>query len=56
MKGDRPRSQSALDIATLSKYAPTKSVAAFSITQDSILTIWNDVLGIGAHSTIPPNV
>ena len=36
----------ALDIATLSKYAPTKSVAAFSITQDSILTIWNVVLGI----------
>jgi uncharacterized membrane protein YbhN (UPF0104 family) len=37
----------ALDVATLSKYAPTKSVAAFSITQDSILTIWNVVLGIG---------
>jgi len=36
----------ALDVATLSKYAPTKSVAAFSITQDSILTIWNVVLGI----------
>jgi uncharacterized membrane protein YbhN (UPF0104 family) len=36
----------ALDIATLSKYAPAKNVAAFSITQDSILTIWNVVLGI----------
>ena len=36
----------ALDIATLSKYASSKSVAAFSITQDSILTIWNVVLGI----------
>jgi uncharacterized membrane protein YbhN (UPF0104 family) len=37
----------ALDVATLSKFAPTKTVAAFSITQDSILTIWNVVLGIG---------
>jgi hypothetical protein len=36
----------ALDVATLSRYAPTKSVAAFSITQDSILTIWNVLLGI----------
>ena len=36
----------ALDVATLSRYAPTKSVAAFSITQDSMLTIWNVVLGI----------
>ena len=36
----------ALDVATLSKYSSTKSVAAFSITQDSILTIWNVVLGI----------
>jgi uncharacterized membrane protein YbhN (UPF0104 family) len=36
----------ALDVATLSKYAPAKNVAAFSITQDSILTIWNVVLGI----------
>jgi uncharacterized membrane protein YbhN (UPF0104 family) len=36
----------ALDVATLSKYASSKSVAAFSITQDSILTIWNVVLGI----------
>ncbi|TML52188.1 MAG: hypothetical protein E6G15_11310 [Actinobacteria bacterium] len=37
----------ALDVATLSQYASTKSVAAFSITQDSILTIWNVLLGIG---------
>jgi uncharacterized membrane protein YbhN (UPF0104 family) len=36
----------ALDVATLSKYASAKSVAAFSITQDSILTIWNVLLGI----------
>ena len=36
----------ALDVATLSRYAPSKNVAAFSITQDSILTIWNVVLGI----------
>jgi uncharacterized membrane protein YbhN (UPF0104 family) len=36
----------ALDVATLSKYAPTKNVAAFSITQDSIMTIWNVLLGI----------
>jgi uncharacterized membrane protein YbhN (UPF0104 family) len=36
----------ALDVATLSQYASTKSVAAFSITQDSILTIWNVLLGI----------
>jgi uncharacterized membrane protein YbhN (UPF0104 family) len=36
----------ALDVATLSKFAPTKSVAAFSVTQDSILTIWNVVLGV----------
>jgi uncharacterized membrane protein YbhN (UPF0104 family) len=36
----------ALDVATLSRFASTKSVAAFSVTQDSILTIWNVVLGI----------
>jgi uncharacterized membrane protein YbhN (UPF0104 family) len=36
----------ALDVATLSRYAPTSAVAAFSITQDSILTIWNVLLGI----------
>jgi len=36
----------ALDVATLRNYAPSSSVAAFSITQDAILTIWNVVLGI----------
>lgn len=36
-----------LDVATLRGHAPTGDVAAFSITQDSILTIWNVVLGIG---------
>jgi uncharacterized membrane protein YbhN (UPF0104 family) len=36
----------ALDIATLRGRAPTGSVAAFSITQDSVMTIWNVLLGI----------
>ena len=36
----------ALDIATLRGRAPSGSVAAFSITQDSVMTIWNVVLGI----------
>jgi hypothetical protein len=36
----------ALDVATLGSYVPTGVVAAFSITQDSILTIWNVVLGV----------
>ena len=36
----------ALDIATLRHYASTSNVAAFSITQDSVLTLWNVVLGI----------
>jgi len=36
----------ALDVATLRNYAPSSSVAAFSITQDAVLTIWNVVLGI----------
>jgi uncharacterized membrane protein YbhN (UPF0104 family) len=36
----------ALDIATLRAYAPSGSVAAFSVTQDSIMTIWNVVLGL----------
>jgi uncharacterized membrane protein YbhN (UPF0104 family) len=36
----------ALDVATLKGFASTGSVAAFSITQDSILTIWNVVLGL----------
>jgi uncharacterized membrane protein YbhN (UPF0104 family) len=36
----------ALDVATLRQYASASTVAAFSITQDSIITIWNVVLGI----------
>jgi len=36
----------ALDVATLRNYAASSSIAAFSITQDAILTIWNVVLGI----------
>jgi uncharacterized membrane protein YbhN (UPF0104 family) len=36
----------ALDVATLRSYASSHSVAAFSITQDSVLTLWNVVLGI----------
>jgi uncharacterized membrane protein YbhN (UPF0104 family) len=36
----------ALDIATLRHYASSHSVAAFSITQDSVITLWNVVLGI----------
>jgi uncharacterized membrane protein YbhN (UPF0104 family) len=36
----------ALDIATLRGHAAASDIAAFSITQDSIMTIWNVVLGI----------
>jgi uncharacterized membrane protein YbhN (UPF0104 family) len=36
----------ALDVATLRNYATSGSIAAFSITQDAILTVWNVVLGI----------
>jgi uncharacterized membrane protein YbhN (UPF0104 family) len=36
----------ALDVATLRNYANSSSIAAFSITQDAILTVWNVVLGI----------
>jgi uncharacterized membrane protein YbhN (UPF0104 family) len=36
----------ALDVATLRPYAPTDTIAAFSITQDAIITMWNVVLGI----------
>jgi uncharacterized membrane protein YbhN (UPF0104 family) len=36
----------ALDVATLRRYAPSHDIAAFSITQDSVITIWNVVLGI----------
>jgi uncharacterized membrane protein YbhN (UPF0104 family) len=36
----------ALDLATLRRYAPSHDIAAFSITQDSIMTIWNVILGV----------
>ena len=36
----------ALDIATLRGHASSSDIAAFSITQDSVLTIWNVVLGV----------
>ena len=36
----------ALDVATLGRHAPTENVAAFSVAQDSVLMIWNVVLGV----------
>jgi uncharacterized membrane protein YbhN (UPF0104 family) len=36
----------ALDVATLREYASSHDVAAFSIVQDSVITLWNIVLGI----------
>ena len=36
----------ALDVATLRSHASAEDIAAFSITQDAILTIWNVVLGV----------
>src|SRR5262245_19628725 len=36
----------ALDIVTLRGYASTSDIAAFSITQDAVMTIWNDLLGL----------
>lgn len=36
----------ALDIATLRGHASTDDIAAFSITQDAVLTVWNVVLGL----------
>jgi uncharacterized membrane protein YbhN (UPF0104 family) len=36
----------ALDIATLRNHASTEDIAAFSITQDAVMTIWNVVLGV----------
>jgi uncharacterized membrane protein YbhN (UPF0104 family) len=36
----------ALDVATLRAYAPSGNVAAFSVTQDSVITLWNVVLGL----------
>lgn len=35
----------ALDLATLGRYAPAGDIAAFSITQDAVMTVWNVVLG-----------
>jgi uncharacterized membrane protein YbhN (UPF0104 family) len=36
----------ALDVATLSSHASVTDVTAFSVTQDSVITVWNVVLGI----------
>jgi uncharacterized membrane protein YbhN (UPF0104 family) len=36
----------ALDVATLRRYASSHDVAAFSITQDSVITLWNVFLGV----------
>jgi uncharacterized membrane protein YbhN (UPF0104 family) len=36
----------ALDVATLRGHAPSEDIAAFSITQDAVMTIWNVVLGV----------
>jgi uncharacterized membrane protein YbhN (UPF0104 family) len=36
----------ALDVATLRGTAPSGDIAAFSITQDAVMTIWNVVLGL----------
>ncbi|HEY2073715.1 MAG TPA: lysylphosphatidylglycerol synthase domain-containing protein [Gaiellaceae bacterium] len=36
----------ALDVATLRGYGTASGIAAFSITQDSVITIWNVVLGV----------
>jgi uncharacterized membrane protein YbhN (UPF0104 family) len=36
----------ALDVATLRGHARTEDIAAFSITQDAVITIWNVVLGV----------
>ena len=36
----------ALARAALTGYASTENIAAFSVTQDAVLTIWNVVLGV----------
>ncbi len=36
----------ALDVATLRGYAGSSGIAAFSVTQDAVLTLWNVVLGL----------
>jgi Zn-dependent protease/CBS domain-containing protein len=35
----------ALDLASLRRHAPTGDIAALSVTQDAVLTIWNVVVG-----------
>lgn len=37
----------ALDVVILRSYASSEKVAAFSIAQDSVITAWNVLLGIG---------
>jgi uncharacterized membrane protein YbhN (UPF0104 family) len=37
----------ALDVATLRRFASSGDIAAFSVTQDAVITIWNVVLGLG---------
>jgi len=36
----------ALDLVTLRRYASSGSIAAFSVTQDSVITAWNIILGV----------
>jgi Lysylphosphatidylglycerol synthase TM region len=36
----------ALDVATLRRYASTNDIAAFSITQDAVITLWNVLLAV----------
>jgi uncharacterized membrane protein YbhN (UPF0104 family) len=36
----------ALDVATLRHYSSSHDLAAFSITQDAVITLWNVVLGV----------
>ncbi len=36
----------ALDVATLRGYAGSSGIAAFSVTQDAVLTLWNVALGL----------
>jgi len=43
--GDVGQTQ-ALDIATLRDHASSAAIGAFSINQDSVMTIWNVVLGL----------
>lgn len=36
----------ALDVATLRRYVEADKIAAFSVTQDAVITLWNVVLGV----------